>query len=281
LAHLVEPRRRLVGDTVRLTHRLTSALKHSCPQVLQGLQDQDPALFGDFLRRWPPLQAVHLARRTPLERFCRAHHGRSADVITTRIEAIKNAVARTTDAGVSAPHTFLGPALGAQLRVPWPAMAACDTAMAQRAHAPPAFPWFAALPGAVLAPRLLVAFGVPRERFTAAEARQNYAGIAPATACRGKTSWGPWRLQWPTCLRQTCVAWAAESLRHAFWAQVYYQQPRAQGTAPQAAVRALACPWRRILSRCGQERLPSAESTSLPALHRRGSSLIQNLAKAS
>src|SRR6266566_8412644 len=31
LAQLVEHRRRLVGDKVRLTHRLTSALKHYCP----------------------------------------------------------------------------------------------------------------------------------------------------------------------------------------------------------------------------------------------------------
>src|SRR5262249_30847035 len=35
LAQLVEHRRRLVGDTVRLTNRLTSALKNYFPQVLQ------------------------------------------------------------------------------------------------------------------------------------------------------------------------------------------------------------------------------------------------------
>jgi hypothetical protein len=35
LAQLVEHRRRLIGDTVRLTHRLTSALTNSFPHVLQ------------------------------------------------------------------------------------------------------------------------------------------------------------------------------------------------------------------------------------------------------
>jgi hypothetical protein len=46
------------------------------------------------------------------------------------------------------------------------------------------------------------------------------------------------------------VAWAAESIRHAFWAQAYYQQQRDQGKAHQATVRALAFKWIRILYRC-------------------------------
>src|SRR5262249_19117785 len=130
-------------------------------------------------------------------------------------------------------------------------------------------------------PRLLVAFGAQRARFPAAEALQKYAGIAPGTERRGKQSWGHWRLQGPTFRRQTFVALAAEAIRDAFWAQVYVQQPRNRGNANQAAVRALAFPWIRILYRCWQERLPYDASTSLQALHRRGSSLIHNLAKAS
>jgi hypothetical protein len=90
-----------------------------------------------------------------------------------------------------------------------------------------------------------------------------------------------WRLQCPKFLRQTFVEWAAESIRHAFWAQVYYQQQRDKGKAHQAAVRALAFKWIRILYRCWQERTPDDESVYLQALHHRGSSLIQNLAKAS
>jgi hypothetical protein len=62
--------------------------------------------------------------------------------------------------------------------------------------------------------------------------------MAPVTARSGTKSWGHWRLQCPTCLRQTCVAGAAASTRHAFWAQVSYPQQREQGKAHQAAVRA-------------------------------------------
>src|SRR5712691_12497058 len=46
LAQLVEHRRRLVGDKVRITNRLTSALKNYFPQVLQWFQDKDTRIFG-------------------------------------------------------------------------------------------------------------------------------------------------------------------------------------------------------------------------------------------
>jgi len=117
LAQLVEHRRRLVGDKVRLTNRLTSALKNYFPHVLQWFQEKDTGIFCDFLSRWPTLKAAQLARRTTLESFFRAHHVRSADVIATRIEAIKGAMALTTDEGVITPNALLVQALVAQLRV--------------------------------------------------------------------------------------------------------------------------------------------------------------------
>jgi transposase len=240
LAQLVEHRRRLVGDKVRLTHRLTSALKNYFPHVLQWFPDKDTVLFCDFLSRWPTLKAAQLARRTTLEAFFRAHHVRAAEVIASRIQAIKSALALTTDDGVITPNALLVQALIAQLRVTLQAIADFDTAIAQRAQEHPDFPLFDALPGAeaVFAPRLLVAFGEQRERFTSAEDLQKYAGIAPVTERSGKKSWVHWRLQCPTFLRQTFVEWAAESTRHSFWAQVYYQQQREKGKAHQAAVRA-------------------------------------------
>jgi hypothetical protein len=70
-------------------------------------------------------------------------------------------------------------------------------------------------------------------------------------------------------------------MRPSFWAQGYYQQQRDKGNTHQAAVRALACQWSRLLSRGWQERTPDEESTFLQALYRRDSSLIQPLAKAS
>jgi transposase len=281
LAQLVAHRRRLVGDNVRLTNRLTSALKNYFPHVLQWFQEQDTVLVCDVLSHWPTLKAVQLARRSPLEALFRAHHVRATAVIDTRLQAIKRAMALTTDDGVITPNVRLVHALVAQLRVTLQAIADFDTALAQRAQAHPDFPLFEALPGAgaVFAPRLLVAFGEPRERFTSAAELPKYAGLAPVTERSGKKSWVHWRLQCPKFRRQTLVEWAAESTRHAFWAQVYDQQQRDQGTSHQAAVRALAFKWIRILFRCWQKRTPYNESVDLKALNHRGSSLIQSLAK--
>ena len=156
---------------MRLTNRLTRARKNSFPHVLQWLPDKDTVLFCDCLSRWPTLKAAQLARRTTLEAFCRAHHVRAAEVIASRIQAIKSAMALTTDDGVITPNVRLVQALLAPLRVTLQAIADFDTASAQHAQAHPDFPLFDALPGAgaVFAPRLLVAFGAHRERFTAAE----------------------------------------------------------------------------------------------------------------
>ena len=279
----VAHRRRVVGDTGRMTHRLTRTLTHSCPHVRHWFQDKDPARFGDSLRRWPTLKAGPRARRSTLASFCRDQHVRAPEVIARRIQAIRAALPLPPAEGGIAPNALLVHALVAQLRVTWQAITAFDPASAQRAQRPPDFPLGQALPGAgpVFASRLLGAFGEQRARSPSATARHKYAGIAPVTARSGKTSWGHWRLQGPKFLRQACVAWAAASIRHACWAQGSSQPQREQGKAPQAAVRALALQWSRILYRCGPERTPYAEATSLHARTRRGSALIHTLAKAS
>jgi hypothetical protein len=283
LAPLVEHRRRVVGDHVRLTTRLTSTLKHYCPHALQGFQDNDTVIFGDVLSRWPTLKAAQRARRSPLETFVREPQVRSADVLAPRLNAIKAAIPWTTDERLSTPHVLLVHALVSQLRATVQAIQDFDNAIAPHAPRHPDFPVFPTLPGAdpVFAPRLLAACGEPRDRDASAAERPQFAGIAPVTERRGKKGWIHWRFQCPTFLRQTFVEWAAESIRHAFWARVYDQQPRDAGQAHQAAVRALAFKWIRMLCRCWQDRTPDDESVYLHALNRRGSSLIHNLAKES
>jgi transposase len=278
----VEFRRRLVEDKVRLTNRLTSALKNYFPQVLHWFADKDTTIFCDFLTQWPTLKAVQLARRATLERFFRQHHVQTR-IIAQRLEAIHTAMPLTTDEGVVTPHVCLVRALVAQLRATLQAIEDFDHAIAQLAPTHPDFALFQALPGAgpVFAPRLLVAFGEQRERYASASDLQQYAGIAPVTERSGNTCWVHWRLQCPKFLRQTFVEWAGESIRHSFWARAYYAQQRAKGKTHQAATRALAFKWIRILYRCWQTHTPYDESTYLNALVRRGSPLIHNLANVS
>src|SRR4029450_11028868 len=148
LAQLVTHRRRVVGDKVRITNRLTSTLQNYFPQVLHGLQDTDTHIFCDFLRRWPTLTAAQRARRNTRETFFRDHHVRAEDVIAQRRHAIKTATPFTTDEGAIIPNALLVQALVAQRRVTLQAIADFDTAIAQRAQSHPDFPLFQALPGA-------------------------------------------------------------------------------------------------------------------------------------
>ena len=90
--------------------------------------------------------------------------------------------------------------------------------------------------------------------------------------------WAHWRLQAPKFLRQTFVEWAGLSIPHCDWAKAFYDQQRARGSSHQAALRALAFKWIRILYRCWQTRTPYDESTYLNALKRRGSPLLISMA---
>src|SRR5215475_2191802 len=283
LTQLVEHRRRVVGDKVRMTNRLTSTLKNYFPHVLQWFPNKETKLFGDFLRQWPTRKAAQLARRSILVGFFRQHHVHGEQRITERLEAIKNATPLTTDEGIIMPQALLVQSLIPQLRGTLEAIACFDHAMAESAQTHPDFALFEALPGAgaVLAPRVLVAFGEQRERYGAAAEVQTYAGIAPVMERSGKQSWVHWRCQCPKFLRQTFVEWATVSIRFSFWARIYYEQQRDKGASHQAAVRALAFKWIRIVFRCWQRGTPYNESTYLAALQRQGSPLLSNLTKTS
>ena len=141
----------------------------------------------------------------------------------------------------------------------------------------PDYKLFAALPGAgpALAPRLLVAFGERRERFPNAAALQKYAGVAPVTERSGNKSWVHWRYSCPTFLRQTFVEWVGQTIPRSFWAKTFYEARRARGARHQAALRALAFKWIRVLHRCWIDHIPYDESRYLMALQKRHAPLLK------
>jgi hypothetical protein len=106
---------------------------------------------------------------------------------------------------------------------------------------------------------------------------QRYAGIAPVTERSGNSTWVHWRWKCPTFLRQTFVEWAALTIPRSFWAAAYYRQQRSKGQAHQAAVRALAFKWIRILHHCWRTGQKYDEATYLKALKQRGSSLLEHI----
>lgn len=276
LAALVEQRRELVGDKIRITNRLRAALKQYYPQMLEWFDHIDTPLFCDFLMRWPTLPQAKRARVNTLKTFFNEHNMRFEQVLERRLTAIKAASPLTLDEAVIVPYRMQALVFIEQLRIVLNAIKQFDVEIEATAKQHDDYRLFSALPGAgpTLAPRLLVAFGEQRERYKNATDMQKYSGIAPVTERSGKKHWVHWRWQCPTFLRQTFVEWASQTINKSYWAGVYYRQQRAKGCTYQAAVRALAFKWIRILYRCWQTRTPYDEMVYLKALARRGSPLL-------
>lgn len=282
LAQLVEDRRKLVDDRVRVTNRITASLKAYFPQPLQWFSEVGTVLFCDFIERWPTAEQAKKARPETLRKFFLEHRVRGEERIEQRIEAIKSAVALTTDPGVVGPAVLRLQALVAQLRPLLHSIAQYDVEIKRQSAALADYKLFAALPGAAdtFAPRLLVAFGEDRSRFSSAHELQRYAGVAPVTEQSGNGHWVHWRYRCPTFLRQTFVEWAAQTIPRSYWAGAFYAQQRARGASHQSALRALAFKWVRILFRCWQQRVPYDESKYLKTLQKRHSPLLRAAANS-
>ncbi len=282
LKQLINTRIMLRGDITRVTNRLTSASKNYYPQVLDWFADKDTRLFCDFLLRWPTSAQAKKARRSTLERFLRAHNVRRANVIKNRIDAINSLTVMSTDPGVVEPNTLLVQILAEQLTVLLDSRARCEGKISSLCEQCPDHHLFASFPGAgpIYSARLTSAFGEQRERLPSATHAQRHFGIAPVIERSGNKSWTHWRYRCDAKLRQTLVEWAALSIPHSFWANAYYQQQRHKGSTHQAALRALAFKWTRILYRCWHDGVEYDESTYLAALKQRGSPLLKYIANS-
>ena len=276
LEKLVEQRRMLVDEVRRITNRMGAALKEYFPQVLEWFKDKDTFVFCDFVSRWPTLKQAQRARKARLYAFFHEHNVRYRHIVEQRVQSIMAASPLTADASVIDPNSLMVISLAQQLRVLLQSVERFDAEIAAVAPTLADYELFAGLPGAgpVFAPRLLAAFGEQRERFESANRMQSYVGVAPVTERSGNKCWVHWRLRCPKFVRQTFVEWAAHSIPYCYWAEAYYRRQRAKGSSHQAALRALAFKWIRIVYRCWQTRTPYDEATYLSALKRRGSPLI-------
>lgn len=166
LRQLVEDRRRLVNERVRVTNRITAALKAHFPQVLDWFEDKGTLVFCDFIEHWPTAAAARKARKSTLEAFFKEHNVRYSDRVQQRIEAIKQATPLTTDPGVVTPATLLVRALLPQLNALIEAIKTYDAEILATCGRLADFQIFKSFPCAatVYAPRLLAAFGEDRDQ---------------------------------------------------------------------------------------------------------------------
>lgn len=280
LARLVEARRKAVNQRTQLLQRLTAELKGYFPQALEWAgEDLASPMAAEFLRRWPTLKALKRTRPETLRRFYAKHHCRSAEVINRRIKQIRTAVPLVTDPAIVEPSAMTVQLLAEQLKPLGKGIKAYDKRIQELFAQHPDSDLFECLPGsgAVMAPRLLAAFGADRSRYETAANIQQYSGVAPVTEASGKSRWVHRRWAAPKFVLQTFHEFAGHSIRKSVWARAYYDQMRSRGKGHHAAVRALAFKWIRILWRCWQDRTPYDEERYLEALRKRGSPLVEQI----
>jgi len=196
LRQWVESRRMLVGEKVRLTNRITSALKNYYPQVLDWFEDKDTRVFCDFVQQYPTVTAAQAAPAAELTQFFRRHGVVRWSAITRRIEQIANAgIPLTEDIGIVEPMQWLVEALMEQLKLLLVKLLDLEAKIEGLFNSLPDAALFSTLPGAGphLAPRLLAAFGSDRSRFKTAQELQRYSGIAPVRESSGKKNWVHWQ----------------------------------------------------------------------------------------
>jgi hypothetical protein len=237
-------------------------------------------VVGDLLEQWPSLQDLQRVKPAKLEKFLHDHH---CSEIPERLSQIRQAIPATHDRALLGSAPYLVAAWVRQIAVLRESIRPLEKHIAELAAQQEDWPIFQSLPGAgaALAPRLMVALGTQRDRYSSAGDLQSFSGIAPVKEASGNTTWVHFRWACPKFLRQTFHEWAACSMAQCEWAKAYYHQQKDRGKKHHAAVRALAFKWMRILYRCWKDRQPYREEIYLASLAKRRTALVTALAKAS
>lgn len=277
---LCEDRRKLVDTRTNLLLRVKATLKGYFPQALAwaGVDFTHP-LTCDFLLAWPSLAEVQKVREQTVRKFYWAHCVTRPQLLEKRLKEIREAQPLTTDAVIIEAGRLSVQMMMTQVRHLNQAVKVYDARIAAAFKRHPDHDIFASFPaaGPTLGPRLLVAFGADRDRFADCGELQTHSGIAPVIERSGKQVWTHWRWACPTFLRQTFQEYAKSSVVFCGWARACYQRMLERGVKPQAAFRALAFKWQRIMFRCWKDRTLYDEERYLKALQRHGSPVAKAL----
>jgi transposase len=274
LSSLCEDRRKAVDLRTCLCNSLRSKLKEYYPQALNLVGEE---LFSElccaFLMKWPTFKVLATTRLETIRRFYHEHNCRSEQRINERLDLIGKSRPLTTDSAVVEAGSLWSETIIGQIRAINRSIDRYDKRIGEVFKDHPDRFIFDSFPGAgkQLAPRLVAAFGTDRSRYEAATNVANYFGVSPVIERSGKQEWVRWRWHCPKFLRQSAVEFAGKSIGFSRWAEIYYREQIRRGKDHQAAIRALAFKWIRILFRCWQDRTAYNEAKYMAALERHGS----------
>ena len=278
LSSLCRDRRKIVDSRTKRTNALCAKLKEYYPQAIELVGD---ILYSElccaFLKKWPSWDRLAAAKPDQIRKFYYAQRCRNPKVIENRLELIATGCALTNDAAVIESNSMFIKALIDEIRVLNKSIAEYDARISKVFKEHPDTFIFKSFPGAgqQQAPRLMVAFGEDRDRYESAEDVASLFGVAPVLTSSGKQMSVRWRYHAPKFLRQSIVEYAGSSIIFSKWAKLYYNEQRKRGKGHNAAVRALAFKWIRILFKCWKDRVPYDEQKYLASLKQHGSWLAE------
>ena len=278
---LAEHRRRLVDQRTLLTHTLAATLKHYFPQALDWFGGETSSCLLAFINRWPTLEAMRRATCAQLKAALRAARRQRADAVAEKLFAdLRAATPLIKDAAIIDTCALYARSLVAMLLPLNEQIAMHDKESAAVWAAHPDREIFESLPGAgaVMAPRLAVAFGVDRDRYATAKEIQCYSGIAPVVEASGKQRWTHKRYAFPKFLHQTFHEFAQYSIPHSRWAHAFYLEQRSRGAGHHEAIRSLAFRWIRVLFSLWKTKTAYDEQRYIDALVAKNSPLAARLA---
>lgn len=278
LRMLVEYRRDAVDERTRHTNKLESLLKLYFPQALQWAGDLKEIHACDFLQTWNNIEELKAAGTDGLRKFF-SEQGRKRKTIDRVLQEISEASSLTTDGAVRRSAGMMVQMTVRQVRELAVSIKEFDQRIEELFASHPDHDLFQSFPGAgkVLAPRLSAVMGMDRTRYTTPEEVQEFSGIAPVTERSGKSNWIHRRYACPRFLHQTFVEYASQTIPRSAWAKAYYLGCRRRGKGHNAALRALAFKWIRVIYRCWKDRVPYDEQAYQATLARRGSPLAREI----
>jgi len=276
LLGLTEKRRQLVDQRTAVVNQCQAQLKCYYPLASQILKDLTQTLAADFLLQWSDLAALKKAGAAKMRAFFYARNCRSEDRMKEREALLEKARALTEDPAIITPASLMVRALADLIKNLNASIRKMDQAIQKLMDQHPDAPLFGSFPaaGPVLAPRLLVAFGTDRERFSSAVEVAQFYGIAPVKKASGRTQVIAMRLRCPKFGRQSFHEHAGCVIKKEPWAKEYYEQLKAKGKKHHAAVRATAFKLIRIYYRCWKTKTQYDSNTYLEGLKKHGSPLL-------
>jgi transposase len=274
LMRLVEDRRKAVDLRTGHDQAALASLKEYFPQAIELCNGNlTSRLAGDFLKKWPTMEAFQQANPSTIKRFYFGHNIRSPKVIEKVLRLASTAQPLTTDPAIVESGSRLSLLHLQIIQTLNPVIEDYQRRIEKVFHDHPEAHLFSDLPGAgpVMAPRLLAFFGTDRSRYEDAGNVQSFCGIAPVTKSSGKSRVVYFRRACPKFDRQTFHEFARLSLGKCQWARNYVAYYTAKGKKFHTIIRALAFKWIRIIFRCWQNRTPYDDNKYMEMLRKRGS----------